>query len=165
MIDFNRVIDDVTLDCDAEPKTVFRIRSLNFEDELVVQTELQKLGDAPTGALARLQKRWDADGYGAKLDEQESHDLEVCTRYRRERERLICSRGVIEIARSAVQPEDVLRLFGELPAALRDQVQTELAKKILSLGAPAPKPEEPSGSPLGSGRIAITPGGVVNSAG
>lgn len=165
MIDFNRVIDDVTLDCDAEPKTVFRIRSLNFEDELVVQTDLQKLGDAPNGALARLKKRWDVDGYGAKLDEQESRDLEICTRYRQERERLICSRGVIEISRGAVQPEDVLRLFGELPAVIRDQVQSELAQKILALGTPAPKSEEPSGSPLGSGRIAITPAGGASNAG
>lgn len=164
MIDFSRVIDDVTLNCDTEPKTVFRIRSLNFDDDLWIQTELRKLGEYPTAAVARLQKRWKADGEDAELNEQEKVDLEICSQFWTERERLRCIRGIIEIDRKPVSSEDVAQKIGELPTVLRSLVQSELAEKISMLGTPAPKSEEQSESPLGSGRIGITPGGAANNA-
>lgn len=164
MIDFSRVIDDVMLDCDSEPKTVFRIRSLNFDDDLWIQNELKKLGDFPTAALARLQRKWRNEGEKAELTDEEQVDLKECTRFREERERLRCIRGIIEIDRKLVSPEDVAQKIGELPAVLRSLVQSELAEKISLLGTPAPKSEEPSESPLGSGRIGITPGGAASNA-
>jgi len=165
MIDFSRVIDDVVLDCDSEPKTVFRIRSLNFDDDLWVQTELKKkLGEFPTAALARLQRKWRQEGEKAELTDEEQVDLKECSRFSEERERLRCIRGIIEIDRKTVSPEDVAQKIGELPAALRSIVQSELAEKISLLGTPDPKSAEQSGSPLGSGRIGTTPVGDANNA-
>lgn len=164
MIDFSRVINDVTLDCDSEPKTVFRIRSLNFDDDLWIKNELEKLGDFPTAALARLQRKWRREGENAELTDEEQVDLKECSRFNEERERLRCIRGVVEIDRKPVSPEDVAQKIGELPAVLRSVVQGELAEKISNLGTPAPKSEELSGSPLGSGRIGITPGGAASNA-
>ncbi len=164
MIDFSRVIDDVMLKCDSEPKTVFRIRSLNFDDDLWIQNELKKLGEFPTAALARLQRKWRKEGENAELTDEEQVDLKACSRFSEERERLRCIRGIIEIDRKPVSPEDVAQKIGELPAALRLLVQGELAEKISMLGTPVPKSEEQSESPLGSGRIGITPGGAANNA-
>lgn len=165
MINFQRVVDDVTLDCDeSEPKTVFRIRSLNYDDETWLAEQLRQLGDFPLHAQSRLLARWAKDGVDAVLDQAEETAFAECSRFWGERDRLRCARGVIEIDRKSVTPEQVLQMFGDLPPILRATVQTELASKIAALGQPAPKSQQPSGSPLGSGRTGTTPAGAVSSA-
>lgn len=165
MIDFSRVIDDVVLDCDTEPKTVFRIRSLNFDDELWIKGELDRLGPFPAESFAILQRRWAVAGEGAQLDGAEGKALAECSAFWSERERLRCIRGVIEIDRKQVSPEEVARKLGDLPAPVRDLVQSELAERIMGLGCPPPKSEPPSESPHGCGRILVTPVGGANNAG
>lgn len=164
MINFAQVVDDVTLDCDEEPKTVFRIRSLSFGDDVWVQEQMRALGEFPVAGLSRLLKQWHEKGTSGALDEQHSRDLEQVSRFWAVRDRSRCIKGVIEIDRKAVSPEEVESKLDALPATIREKVCSELAGKIAGLGAPDPKSQERSESPRGSGRILTTPAGDVNSA-
>lgn len=161
MIRFEPVTAEIVLDCDQDPKTRFRLRSLSFSDEQAIARKLETLGEFPAATLRALSKHL---GEGSELTDAEAAKVDRILEILEVKKRLICSRGITEIDCKEVNPEQVLEMLGAIPEAQREEVVEELAIRIKKLGQPDPKFSRPSGSPLGSGRTAITTGGVANSA-
>lgn len=142
MINFGQLTDDIVLDCDAEPKTRFKIRSLRFSDLEKIEAAKDAVGTVLPSALRRLQERVAA---GEKtLDDDETSCL--ATTYRRAiaGEVKTCALGVVEIDCRAVTPDEVEQMLDCAPASMRDAVRGELARRIMALGAPDPKSGAPS---------------------
>lgn len=144
MINFEPLTTDIVLDCDIEPRTRFKIRSLRFSDELAVKAARDAAGALPPSMLRHLSERWQQDGQAAKLDDEEQAALDSYVARATAEEIAVCKAGVLEIDCRAVTPEDVEQMLDAVPAAMRDKVRTELASKIRGLGAPSPKSETPS---------------------
>lgn len=144
MIQFEPLTADIVLDCDVEPKTRFKIRSLRYCDEERIAQEVAKVGKVPQARLRHLNERWKAEGDGAPLDADEERDLNTLTAMRIATENWQCALGVTEIDCQPVTEEQVLSLIGSIPAMSRDKVRSELARRVVELGRPAPKPETPS---------------------
>ena len=144
MIQFSPLEADIVLDCDVDPKTRFKIRSLRFCDEEKIQAEVAKVGDVPQSRLRQLTAKWQSEGESAPLDADEEKDLNTLTSMRIANENWQCALGVTEIDCKAVSPEDVLSMLGSIPAMSRDKVRSELARRVVELGKPAPKSETPS---------------------
>lgn len=164
MIRFEPVSAEVVLDCDQDPKTRFRLKSLTFADEQAVVRQLEEIGVFPAAELRAISKRLTPDGKLNGLTDDESANLDRILLMVEAKNRLICSRGVVEIDCKPVTPEQVLDMLGAIPEPMRGQVVGELVGRIQSIGKPDPKSERPSGLPLGSGRTAITTDGAASSA-
>ena len=163
MIDFNQLTADIVLDCDTDPKTRFRLRSLRFSDLERVEAAKDRVGTVSPSALRQLQQRvlaCETDN----LDDDETATLN--TNYQRSiaGELQVCALGVVEIDCKSVTPEEVAQMLDCVPAAQRDAVRTELARRIMQLGAPSPNSGTPSESQPGSGATPTTQAGAASSA-
>ena len=144
MINFEPLTQDIVLDCDSEPKTRFKIRSLRFSDEVAIKAAQDAAGALPPSMLTHLTAKWKAEGDGAKLSDEEQAALDTYTARSIASEVATCKAAVLEVDCHAVTPEDVERMLDSIPSAMRDKVREELAAKIKQLGAPTPKSEKPS---------------------
>lgn len=162
MISFDQLTTDVVLDCDVEPKTRFRLRSLRFSDLAQIEAAKDAAGVVSPSALRQLQQRVKA-GETDSLSDDETATLN--TNYQRSiaGEIKICSLGVVEIDCKPVTPDEVAQMLDCIPPAQRDKVRGELAMRITQLGAPSPKSGEPSESQPGSGVTPTMQAGVVSS--
>lgn len=144
MITFAQLNDDITLDCDVEPKTRFRLRSLRYSDEAKIREAQDAAGILPPSALKALYGRWKDAGEHVDLTDGEQRDLDIYMARTIAREIKVCSLGVIEIDSKPVTPEEVEQMLDQIPRTMRDKVRTELASKIEALGSPDPKSGRPS---------------------
>lgn len=162
MISFDQLTTDIVLDCDVEPKTRFRLRSLRFSDLSQIEAAKDAAGVVSPSALRQLQQRVKA-GETETLSDDETVTLN--TNYQRSiaGEIKICALGVVEIDCKPVTPDEVAQMLDCIPPAQRDAVRGELARRIMALGAPAPKSEPPSESQHGSGATPITQAGAASS--
>ena len=144
MINFEPLTTDIVLDCDSEPRTRFKIRSLRFSDEVAIKAAQDAAGDLPPSMLRHLSERWQQDGQAAKLNDEEQAALDTYTSRTIAGEVATCKAAVLEVDCHAVTPEEIEQMLDAVPAAMRDKVRSELASKIRGLGAPSPKSETPS---------------------
>lgn len=162
MIDFNQLTVDIVLDCDAEPKTRFRLRSLRFSDLAAIEAAKDAAGVVSPSALRQLQQRVKA-GETDALSDDETATLNVNYQRSIAGEIKICALGIVEIDCKPVTPDDVAQMLDCIPPAQRDAVRGELARRITQLGAPDPKSEPPSELQPGSGATPTTPDGAASS--
>lgn len=162
MISFDQLTTDIVLDCDVEPKTRFRLRSLRFSDLSQIEAAKDAAGVVSPSALRQLQQRVKAGETDALSDDE---TVTLNTNYQRSiaGEIKICALGVVEVDCKPVTPDEVAQMLDCIPPAQRDAVRGELARRIMALGAPIPKPETPSESQHGSGVTPIMPDGGANS--
>lgn len=161
MIDFAQLTTDVVLDCDVEPKTRFRLRSLRFSDLAQIEAARDAAGVVSPSALRQLQQRVKA-GETDALSDDETATLNINYQRSIAGEIKICSLGIVEIDCKPVTPDEVAQMLDCIPPVQRDAVRGELARRITQLGAPDPKSGEPSESQPGSGATLTTPDGAAS---
>lgn len=160
MISFDQLTTDIVLDCDVEPKTRFRLRSLRFSDLSQIEAAKDAAGVVSPSALRQLQQRVKA-GETDALSDDETATLNINYQRSIAGEIKICALGIVEIDCKPVTPDEVAQMLDCIPPAQRDAVRGELAQRIVQLGAPAPKSGEPSESQHGSGATPTTQAGAV----
>lgn len=144
MISFDQLTEDIVLDCDVEPKTRFKLRSLRFSDAEKIEAAKDAAGTVPVSALHILSDKWKQDGDQAQYTDEERGWLDTNMKRTIAGEVKTCSLGVVEVDCHPVTPDQVEEMLDTIPLAMRDKVRAELARRVAALGAPAPKSDEQS---------------------